>query len=140
MNSQEIEQKLEDDRSAFYREAFPHPLPKNFLAIFKRVIMKTSPARYKLTASDIGKILSKKLATLDNLDVRRMINVIVEAPLELMYDSPETYVAQFPEIETLIKIANIELNKLDVEIGTRRKTLQDLSGVNNGTRSGLYKS
>ncbi len=129
MNMKEIEQKIFELQQEFNSQAYPLPLPKTFIEVFKKAFMVVSPQQHKLPLKVCRIISEKKVEELTIMEVGQMTNLIISAKPENLYKDFKTALVNYEALNNIVIDYNIMSKEKESELNAKKVQLMELAGV-----------
>jgi hypothetical protein len=138
---QNVDKQLQNDHEKFINSIYSGnvPVPVNILEIFRIGIMAMAPFQHRIQALRIKSILSKNLDELSNGDLNEIIKVVVNVPLQMVYDEIDEAIEKTIRLDKFVLCYNSMIEDFQREQQMRRAKLMELSGVNGGSVNGNFR-
>lgn len=133
MTRQEIEKEINDEFTKFMNSKFPNILPKNFMELFKKALMKVDIGKFQLRAVPLKEVLTKNLKDLTVTEVGIMCNVITSVPFEGMYQTLDEALNSRMRLENVIIEFNTLKRDKEVKLTQKKETMINLTGAGGGS-------
>ena len=144
MNTNEqIEKTLNDDHNKYYEGVYAGkaPIPEDLIKLYKRGIRSRAPFAHKANFHRVKSIFNSKIEELRVRDLHEMIKVIMNTPIEKLYDNTQDDQQLNEAINDYLKVEKfiIEFNQMNEvfrnALELKRVKLQELAGTRtNGMR------
>ena len=143
-NDQVINKQLNNDYEKFYESKYDGKLsiPKGIIDMFKRAIISMPPFAHKINFYKVSSISNKDTKDLTFGDLHEIVKVTLNTPLQTLYpeitESEEKYKSVIKEhiiFEKFVMEYNLIIEDFKQKLSMKKKTLEDLSGKNNGKLS-----
>jgi hypothetical protein len=135
---QSIDQQLQADHEKFINSIYAGKIsvPVNILEIFKIGIMAMAPFQHRIQALRVKNILSKELDGLTNGDLNEIIKVVVNVPLQMVYDEIDEAIEKTIRLDKFVLCYNQMIEDFQRELQMRRAKLMELAGTSGGHLNG----
>lgn len=133
MTRQEIEKEINDEFTKFMNSKFPNILPKNFMELFKKALMKVDIGKFQLRVVPLKEVLTKNLKDLTVTEVGIMCNVITSVPFEGMYQTLDEALNSRMRLENVIVEFNTLKREQEVKLTQKKETMINLTGAGGGS-------
>jgi len=133
MTRQEIEKEINDEFTKFMNSKFPNILPKNFMELFKKALMKVDIGKFQLRSVPLKEVLTKNLKDLTVTEVGIMCNVITSVPFEGMYQTLDEALNSRMRLENVIVEFNTLKREQEVKLTQKKETMINLTGAGGGS-------
>ena len=129
MNQKEIEKKISDEMEAYNNAVCVLKIPQNILLFFKRAVMSVKMIDMKLSARFLVDVSSKNIDELTNIQVRIMVNTIVNVSPDILFKDYVSYERGIPALEKLIMETNMETRRVQSELDAKKSAMMNLAGL-----------
>jgi len=130
---EQIEQQLKSEFDKFYNE--PHkgtiPVPANILELFKKSFMALAPHFHQVHATKVRVLANKLVSELSNGDINDMVKLIINTPMEKLYEGFDEAVHSHIQLEKFILSFNKYVDDFNAKLRMKQTTLENLSGMRN---------
>lgn len=141
MTMQQIEAEIKKEFDGFYASRNLLKIPDRFYDVFKEALMINSPSKFKMPTKFIKNILSKRPTDLTNQEVRLILNVCFDCPLEIYGNNFNEAIDKLEEFDTLSTSLNRVLGKKEAELNQKKATMISLAGIDIKAKSAkLYQA
>lgn len=133
---QKIEQQLQEDFDKFYNKTYDGDVevPPNIIELFKKGAMPLALFFHKINAYKLKAIAAKDYRELTYGDLKDMITVILNAPLEKMYLRFEDAVNNQIQFQKFVLCYNNAVDDFNSKLKMKKVSLLNLStGVPNNS-------
>ena len=128
----EIDNAISKEKALFYGDKYKGSVPDNFIALFCKSIFCFAGNFANIPSVKLKQIKEKPVADLTFVEVAKMAEIILSAPMDKIYSNLNEALEENAKIETLL--FNINKVRVDFEERTEKKrdSLYNLGGVNGG--------
>ena len=137
--AEQIEKQLNDEFQKFSNGIYSGKLevPKNIIEIFKKGVMSIPPFAHKINFNKVKVIASKKVEELTYADLNDVIKLVLNTPLNSVYDNFDTAVKESIKIEKFVLAFNETISEFQDKLRMKKTTLQNLASPNGNRRMQL---
>ena len=133
---QKIEQQLQEDFDKFYNKTYDEKIeiPQNIMELFKKGVMSLALYFHKINAYKLKAIASKNYKELTYGDLKDMITVILNTPLEKLYDRFEDAVNSQIQFQKFVLCYNNAVDDFNSKLKMKKANLTSISsGIPNNS-------
>lgn len=134
----QIETQINQDYEKFYNDIYKSeiPTPENFIELFKKAIIALPSFAHKINFHKVQVIASKKVEQLTVGDVHEIVKVVLNVPLEKLYEGHtfDSAVLQTIKIEKFVLQYNKDVDDFREKLRMKKDNLLMLSGSRNGMK------
>lgn len=129
MNDKEVKEQINSDYDEFLNKPYSGhiSIPENIIEVFKKCIMALPPFAHQINFNKIKSIATKDVKALTYSDLQCIIKVVLNTPLEKLYDNFFVAIPEHIKIEKFIISYNAAIDDFQKSLESKSKMLKNLS-------------